>query len=65
MIPLGSTVMFRGRPALVVARTLAGTPSYDLRFEDGTVAKYVAEADLDAPDASHLPDIQQLKSPMA
>lgn len=49
MIALGTTVLYRGRPALVVARTMAGSPTYDLRQEDGTVVKYVAESDLDRP----------------
>lgn len=46
MIALGTTVLYRGRPALVVARTMAGAPTYDLRLEDGAVVKYVEEADL-------------------
>jgi hypothetical protein len=41
MIRLGATVWFRGRRARVVARTLAGNPTYDIRCPDGTVVKYV------------------------
>lgn len=55
MIALGTTVLYRGRPALVVARTMAGSPTYDLRQEDGTVVKYVPESDFDAPEGQNRP----------
>lgn len=47
MLRLGTPVRMNGRDALVVARTLAGDPRYDLRFEDGTVLKYVREEDME------------------
>lgn len=47
MLRLGTPVKINGREALVVARTLAGDPRYDVRFADGTVEKYVKEQDLE------------------
>ncbi|WP_431857913.1 hypothetical protein [Azospirillum sp.] len=32
---------------MVVARTLAGVPRYDLRLDDGQLVKYALEADLE------------------
>ncbi len=42
MLKLGSRVRHRGRDAMVIARTVCGTPSYDLRLIDGTIVKYAA-----------------------
>lgn len=47
MLRLGTPVKINGRDAMVVARTLAGDPRYDVRFTDGTVLKYVKEEDLE------------------
>ncbi|MGY0833111.1 hypothetical protein [Azospirillum argentinense] len=38
---------FAGQEALVVARTLAGEPTYDIRLADGRLIKYAAESDLE------------------
>ncbi|MDW7551765.1 MULTISPECIES: hypothetical protein [Azospirillum] len=48
---------FAGQEALVVARTLAGEPTYDIRLADGRLIKYAAESDLepiegDGPDSA-------------
>lgn len=48
MLPLGTRVRHRGRDALVIARTLGGHPSYDLRLLDGTLVKYAPEAECEA-----------------
>lgn len=56
MIALGTMVLYQGRPALVVARTMAGTPTYDLRQEDGSVVKYVTEDELGSPAGTTTPD---------
>lgn len=47
MLRLGTPVKIKGRDALVVARTLAGDPRYDVRLADGTVMKYLKEEDLE------------------
>ncbi|MDQ2105526.1 hypothetical protein [Azospirillum isscasi] len=38
---------------MVIARTLGGRPSYDLRLIDGTIVKYAQETDCEVlpPDA--------------
>ncbi|WP_247895453.1 hypothetical protein [Azospirillum brasilense] len=33
---------------MVIARTLGGHPSYDLRLADGSIVKYAQEADCEA-----------------
>ncbi|MDQ2102549.1 hypothetical protein [Azospirillum isscasi] len=38
---------YAGQDALVVARTLAGEPTYDIRLADGRLIKYAAESDLE------------------
>lgn len=47
MIRLGTKIWYRGRTAMVVARTLAGNPTYDIRFADGGVVKYVPASDFE------------------
>lgn len=47
MLRLGTKVRFGGQDAMVVARTLAGIPRYDLRLDDGHLVKYALEADLE------------------
>lgn len=47
MLRLGTRVRMAGQDGLVVARTLAGTPAYDLRLADGRVVKYAAETDFE------------------
>lgn len=47
MLRLGTRVRLDGQDALIVARTLASQPKYDLRLADGRIVKYAAEADLD------------------
>ncbi|AWJ91578.1 hypothetical protein Sp245p_17230 (plasmid) [Azospirillum baldaniorum] len=47
MLRLGTRVRFAGQEALVVARTLAGEPTYDIRLADGRLIKYAAESDLE------------------
>lgn len=42
MLRLGTRVRHRGRDAMVIARTVCGTPSYDLRLIDGTIVKYAS-----------------------
>ncbi|MGQ9364796.1 hypothetical protein [Azospirillum sp. ST 5-10] len=49
MLRLGTRVRLNGQDALIVARTLVGTPSYDVRLTDGRIVKYAAESDLDVP----------------
>ncbi|WP_449227856.1 hypothetical protein [Azospirillum argentinense] len=51
---------FAGQEALVVARTLAGEPTYDIRLADGRLIKYAAASDLepieeDGPDSPPAP----------
>ncbi|MBP2314633.1 hypothetical protein J2852_003980 [Azospirillum soli] len=57
MLRLGSRVRHRGRDAMVIARTVCGTPSYDLRLIDGTIVKYAAadECELVPADAGRAP----------
>lgn len=64
MLRLGTRVRFAGQDALVVARTLAGEPTYDIRLADGRLIKYAAESDLEpiegdgsepSPAATRLP----------
>ena len=45
MLRLGTRVRHRGREGMVIARTVCGTPSYDLRLADGSVVKYAAATD--------------------
>ncbi|CAO3453129.1 hypothetical protein [Azospirillum argentinense] len=47
MLRLGTRVRFAGQEALVVARTLAGEPTYDIRLADGRLIKYAAASDLE------------------
>ena len=47
MLRLGTKVRLGGQDALVVARTLAGVPRYDVRLDDGRLVKYALEADLE------------------
>jgi len=51
MLRLGTKVRFDGQDAMVVARTLAGVPRYDLRLDDGQLVKYALEADLEVVSA--------------
>ncbi|MCW2243809.1 hypothetical protein M2351_008470 [Azospirillum canadense] len=44
-----------GQDGLVVARTLAGTPAYDLRLADGRVVKYAAETDFEVVEPGDAP----------
>lgn len=55
MLRLGTRVRMAGQDGLVVARTLAGAPTYDLRLADGRVVKYVDEADFEVVDAGDAP----------
>ena len=48
MLRLGTKVRHHGRDAMVIARTLGGHPSYDLRLVDGTIVKYALEAECEA-----------------
>lgn len=50
MLELGSTVTFRNRSALVVARTYGSPPRYDLRLANGGVVKYVLENEIVTDD---------------
>ncbi|HEY0835571.1 MAG TPA: hypothetical protein VGE72_16835 [Azospirillum sp.] len=52
MLRLGTKVRIGGQEALVVARTLAGVPSYDVRLSDGRLVKYAAESDLEVMDVT-------------
>lgn len=45
MLRLGTKVRHRGRDGMVIARTMGGTPSYDLRLIDGTLVKYASEVE--------------------
>jgi hypothetical protein len=47
MLRLGAKVRIGGRDALVVARTLAGVPRYDVRLDDGQLVKYAFESELE------------------
>lgn len=57
MLRLGTKVRHQGREAMVIARTLGGSRSYDLRLIDGTIVKYASEADCEvvAGDAGRRP----------
>ncbi|MBK3774853.1 hypothetical protein JJL56_00040 [Azospirillum sp. YIM DDC1] len=48
MLRLGTKVRHHGQDAMVIARTLGGHPSYDLRLADGSIVKYAREADCEA-----------------
>ena len=52
MLRLGTKVRIGGQDALVVARTLAGVPTYDVRLNDGRLIKYAAGADLEVVEES-------------
>ena len=54
MLRLGTRVRLAGQDAMVVARTLAGVPRYDVRFSDGQLAKYVFEAELEVIGADEI-----------
>lgn len=45
MLRLGTKVRHHGQDAMVIARTLGGHSSYDLRLADGSIVKYAQEAD--------------------
>lgn len=47
MLRLGTRVKLDGQEAMIVARTLAGVPRYDVRLSDGRVVKYAFETDLE------------------
>ena len=70
MLRLGTNVRHRGRDGMVIARTLGGNRSYDLRLVDGTIVKYALEEECEVvasdaglrapyggarPDGLHLP----------
>lgn len=57
MLRLGTWVKYAGQDALVVARTLASEPTYDIRLADGRLVKYAAGSDLELieGDVSHSP----------
>ena len=52
MLRLGTRVRIDGHNALIVARTLSGSPKYDLRLGDGRVIKYASEADFESIDTT-------------
>ena len=54
MLRLGTKVRINGRDALVVARTLAGVPRYDVRLDDGQVVKYAFESELEVVGTSEV-----------
>lgn len=47
MLRLGTKVKLDGQEAMIVARTLAGVPRYDVRLSDGRVVKYAFETELE------------------
>ena len=49
MLRLGTGVKVSGRDAVIIARTLCGTPRYDVRLRDGSLLSYVSEADIEVP----------------
>ncbi|WP_084536807.1 hypothetical protein [Azospirillum halopraeferens] len=49
MLRLGTKVRLQGQEALIVARTLVGTPRYDVRLADGRLVKYAVETDFEWP----------------
>jgi len=57
MLRLGTKVRHRGRDGMVIARTLGGSRSYDLRLVDGTIVKYALEEECEvvASDAGLRP----------
>ncbi|WP_207478146.1 hypothetical protein [Arenibaculum pallidiluteum] len=46
-LKLGTRVRVGGRMGMIVARTLDADSYYDVRFEDGSVTKYLRGHDLD------------------
>lgn len=52
MLRLGTKVRVDGQEAVVVARTLAGAPKYDVRLADGRLIKYASESDLEVLEES-------------
>jgi len=46
MLKLGTRVRARGKEGMIVARTLSADTLYDVRFNDGTVTKYLDGAEL-------------------
>jgi len=54
MLRLGTRVRIDGQDALVVARTLAGVPNYDVRLSDGRLIKYAAESDLEVIEGAEV-----------
>jgi len=54
MLRLGTKVRIDGQEALVVARTLAGVPNYDVRLSDGRLVKYAAESDLEVVEGAEV-----------
>lgn len=47
MLRLGTKVRLGGQEAMVVARTMAGVPRYDVRLSDGQLVKYAFESELE------------------
>lgn len=62
MLRLGARVRLAGQDALVVARTLAGVPAYDVRLADGRLVKYVAETDFEAVEPGEVSPPARLPS---
>ncbi len=51
MLRLGTKVRLGGQDAMVVARTMAGVPRYDVRLSDGQLVKYAFESELEVVGA--------------
>lgn len=54
MLRLGTKVRIAGQEGLVIARTLAGTPKYDVRLTGGRLIKYADESDLQVVEGSEV-----------
>lgn len=54
MLRLGTRVRINGRNALVIARTLAGVPRYDVRLDDGQLVKYAFESELEVVGSNEI-----------
>ena len=47
MYRLGSRVRVRGKEGVLIGRLLLANPSYDVRMADGTLLKYIPEAEIE------------------
>lgn len=51
MLSLGKKVRLKGQAGMVIARTLSGEPTYDVRLADGSLVRYIRESELELQPA--------------